>query len=123
MIPLETRVYFARQPADFRKSFDGLSILAQKTLDKDPSKGGLFVFMNKKRSQVRILFRDKHGWCLLSKRLDNHLFRSVVGEDGCLCWEIQAKELLQFLSEVISCPLPNKNAQKKTHLRLVSPST
>lgn len=46
MIPAGTKVYFAIKPADLRKSFDGLSALALSELEKNPSEGGLFVFVN-----------------------------------------------------------------------------
>jgi hypothetical protein len=48
MIPAGTKVYFAVAPADLRKSFDGLSALALGELQKSPSEGGLFVFLNKR---------------------------------------------------------------------------
>ncbi|MEY4551498.1 MAG: hypothetical protein RL685_7693 [Pseudomonadota bacterium] len=55
MIPAGTKVYFAVAPTDLRKSFDGLSALASGQLQKDPSEGGLFVFLNKRGDQVRVL--------------------------------------------------------------------
>lgn len=65
MIPAGTKVYFAVSPADLRKSFDGLTALALAKLERNPSEGCLFVFLNKRGDQVRVLFRDRHGCCVL----------------------------------------------------------
>jgi transposase len=100
MIPHGTRVYFAVQPADLRRSFTGLAALASAQLAKDPTQGGLFVFCNRKASQVRILFRDPHGWCLLCKRLDRGKFRRPPLEDGSFVWELDAPALLRWLDDI-----------------------
>lgn len=100
MIPQGTKVYFAVQPVDLRKSFDGLAVTASSTLAKDPARGGLFVFLNKRGNQVRVLFRDAHGWCLLSKRLDAGRFRRPRMENGCFCWETEARTLMSFLDDI-----------------------
>ena len=54
MFPSQTRVFFAVQPTDLRRSFDGLAATASAVLQKDPTRGGLFVFLNKRRDQVRV---------------------------------------------------------------------
>ena len=100
MIPAGTRVYFAVAPADLRKSFDGLSALALGELQRNPSEGGLFVFLNKRGDQVRVLFRDRHGCCVLAKRLDRGRFRRPAVKDGCFCWELDAPALLAFLDDI-----------------------
>jgi transposase len=100
MIPTGTKVYFAVKPADLRRSFSGLAALASAQLQKDPTQGGLFVFMNKKGDQSRILFRDPHGWCLLSKRLDRGRFRRPPCEDGRIVWELEAAALLRWLNDI-----------------------
>jgi transposase len=100
MIPLGTKVYFARVPADFRCSFDGLSALSASALGRDPVKGGLFVFLNKRANQVRILFRDPHGWCIVAKRLDRGRFRRPSMEAGVFCWETDVRALMAFLDDM-----------------------
>lgn len=100
MIPAGTKVYFAVAPADLRKSFDGLSTLALGELQKSPSEGGLFVFLNKRGDQVRVLFRDRHGCCVLAKRLDRGRFRRPRVKDGCFCWEVDAATLMTFLDDI-----------------------
>lgn len=100
MIPAGTRVYFALRPADLRRSFDGLAALAASELAKDPRAGGLFVFTNRRGNQVRVLFRDPRGWCLLSKRLDQGRFRRLWSEDGPTVQEADGKALLAFLDDI-----------------------
>lgn len=100
MIPAGTKVYFAVAPADLRKSFDGLSTLALAELQRNPSDGGLFVFLNKRGDQVRVLFRDRHGCCVLAKRLDRGRFRRPRVKDGSFCWEVDAPALMAFLDDI-----------------------
>lgn len=100
MIPAGTRVYFAVAPADLRKSFDGLSALALAELQRNPSEGGLFVFLNKRGDQVRVLFRDRHGCCVLAKRLDRGRFRRPRVKEGSFCWEVDAPRLMAFLDDI-----------------------
>ena len=100
MIPAGTKVYFAVAPADLRKSFDGLTALAMGELQKSPSEGGLFVFLNKRGDQVRVLFRDRHGCCVLAKRLDRGRFRRPRVKDGSFCWEVDAPTLIAFLDDI-----------------------
>jgi transposase len=87
-------------PADFRCSFDGLSALSASALGRDPAKGGLFVFLNKRASQVRILFRDRHGCCLVAKRLDRGRFRRPSMAAGVFCWETDVRALMAFLDDM-----------------------
>lgn len=54
------RVYIASAPADMRKSFDGLAALIA-GLDLDPLSGHLFVFINKRRDRIKILYWDRDG--------------------------------------------------------------
>jgi transposase len=100
MIPAGTKVYFAVAPTDLRKSFDGLSALAMGELQKNPSEGGLFVFLNKRGDQIRVLFRDRHGCCVLAKRLDRGRFRRPRVKDGSICWEVEAPALMAFLDDI-----------------------
>jgi transposase len=100
VIPVGTKVYFALAPADLRRSFDGLTAMASSVLQRDPSHGGMFVFLNKRANQVRVLFRDAHGVCILAKRLDEGRFRRPPIRDGCFCWEIDAPALLRFLDDI-----------------------
>jgi len=58
-----------------RKSFDTLSALVCDVIDEDPQSGHLFVFLNRRRDRVKILWWDRSGYCLLAKRLEHGQFR------------------------------------------------
>lgn len=74
-LPSSVRVYVATSPCDMRKQFDGIAALVESQLGQDPRSGHLFVVFNKRGDQVRILFWDRSGYCLLSKRLERGAFR------------------------------------------------
>lgn len=57
-----------------RRSFDGLSLAAMEHLGEDPQSGALFVFVNKRRNRVKVLWFDRNGYCLLYKRLHRARF-------------------------------------------------
>ena len=125
MIPAGTRVFFAVEPADLRRSFDGLAATAAAKLGRDPREGGLFVFFNRRADQVRILFRDPHGWCILAKRLDRARFRPPQAEEGRVGWETELSTLLRLLDDVVTSPeqtrrrKPNHGSARK--LSVVQP--
>lgn len=68
------RVWLYAQPTDMRKSFTGLSALAKNALGEDPTSGDLFVFINRKRTYMKVLYFDRSGYCLWSKRLEQGQF-------------------------------------------------
>lgn len=69
------RVWLCTQPTDMRKSYDGLSVLVKNQLQEDPISGQLFVFINRKGNQVKVLYFDRSGYCIWSKRLEQGTFR------------------------------------------------
>jgi transposase len=76
-LPPSVKIFVATSPVDGRKSFDGLSSLVHATFGQDPLSGHLFVFLNRRRTQVRVLFFDRTGYCIFSKRLEAGTFRLV----------------------------------------------
>jgi transposase len=66
---------------DMRKQFDGLAALAQSTLKREASSGELFVFINKRRTYIKILYYSRGGYCLWSKRLEQGQFHRVSCDD------------------------------------------
>ena len=67
-------VYLCREPVDFRKGIATLSILVESQLELNPFSEHLFVFCNKKRDAVKILYWEKTGFCLWHKRLEKARF-------------------------------------------------
>ena len=64
------RVFLYGQPTDMRKSFDALYALARNGWQEDPLSGHLFVFVNRRGTQIKVLYFDRSGWCLWAKRLE-----------------------------------------------------
>ena len=67
------RVFLAPGFTDMRKSINGLSILVD-DFDLDPFSGHLFVFCNRRRNILKVLYWDRNGFCLWHKRLEKHRF-------------------------------------------------
>jgi len=76
----QVRVWLYTQPTDMRKSYDGLSTLVKHTLHEDPTSGHLFVFINRKRTQMKVLYFDRSGYCIWSKRLEQGRFQTHSSE-------------------------------------------
>lgn len=70
----QLRVFLYGAPTDMRKSYDGLSALTKHGLGEDPLSGSLFVFLNRRRSQIKVLYFDRSGYCVWSKRLERGRF-------------------------------------------------
>lgn len=69
-----------REPVDMRKSFDGLIALTKGVLGEDPLSGSLFVFFNRRRNYLKLVYWDRTGFCLFAKRLERGRF-SLPGND------------------------------------------
>jgi transposase len=75
-----TRIFLALAPIDGRKSFNGLCTLVRESLGQEPTSGFLFVFVNKARNRLKVLFWDGSGLILCTKRLERGTFATPVGE-------------------------------------------
>ena len=63
------QVFVYGQPVNLRLSFDGLYALLRHALGYDPLSGHLFAFVNRRGTQMRVLYWDRSGWCIWAKRL------------------------------------------------------
>jgi transposase len=77
-----TRVLVATTPVDLRGSFNRLYGLVVEHLRGDPLSGNLFLFTNRRRNRLKILFWDGSGLCIYAKRLENGRFTWPVSESG-----------------------------------------
>ena len=69
------KVFVCTEPADMRRSFDGLSGMVEKTVEQDPLSGHLFVFRNRNRDCLKILYWDRDGLAIWYKRLESGTFQ------------------------------------------------
>jgi transposase len=72
----QVRVHVYGRPVDMRKSFDGLYALTRQQLGQDPLSGRLFVFINRRATQMKVLYWDRSGFCVWAKRLEQGRFLS-----------------------------------------------
>jgi transposase len=75
----QVRVHVYGRPVDMRKSYDGLYALTRQELVQDPLNGRLFVFINRRATQMKVLYWDRTGFCVWAKRLEQGRFLSDWG--------------------------------------------
>ncbi len=85
--PANLTIWLYGQPTDMRKSFDGLSALVKTKLEESPLSGQLFVFINRRKTQMKILYYANGGYCVWAKRLDQGQFNAAWrAEKQALSW-------------------------------------
>lgn len=81
-LPTSVRVYLARGATDMRKSIDGLAAVTKDLLEHEPMSGHLFVFCNRRRDRIKILYWERSGFWLLHKRLERGTFAWPLPESS-----------------------------------------
>ena len=101
VVPRSVRVYFATQPANLRMSFEGLSNQVREVLRHDPLAGHVFVFLNRRKTMVKLLVYTRGGYTIVHKRLEQGTFAfpaRVV--DGAASVAIDVHELAMLLEGI-----------------------
>ena len=100
--PTGMKVYLAMGNTDMRKAINGLSVLVESSMELDLFSGHLFVFCNRRRNMLKILYWDYNGFCLWQKRLEKDQFRWPESETEVLnighrelMWLIDGLEIYQ----------------------------
>jgi transposase len=101
MLPSAVRIFLCTRPTDMRKSFDGLTGLVQECFGQDPLTGHLFLFLNRRRDCLKILYFDRDGLAIWYKRLEAGTFQrpSTAEGDGDGV-ELQPGQLAMILSGI-----------------------
>lgn len=68
-------VYLHRDPVDFRKAINGLVVIVEQSMELSPYAPALFVFCNRRRDKLKIVYWDETGFCLWYKRLEKARFK------------------------------------------------
>jgi transposase len=99
MLPSTVRTFLCTRPTDLRKGFDGLAGLVQECFGQDPLTGHLFLFLNRRRDRIKILYFDRDGLAIWYKRLEagSYQMPHAVGQDGV---ELQPAQLAMLLSGI-----------------------
>jgi transposase len=96
-LSLPVEIYLAVEPADMRKAFDGLLALAVEHLGRDPLSGGLFVFVNRRRDRMKLLYWDGDGIAIWAKRLEAGTFQMPAVNAQAKSVALSATELTLLL--------------------------
>jgi transposase len=94
----DVRIFVCLTPIRMQFSFDTLMGLAQTIFDQDPLSGHLFLFFNRKRDRIKILFWDVDGFCIWYKRLEVGAFQLPVATEGDHGIELDCRQLNQLLN-------------------------
>jgi len=113
LLPSDTQVFIAIGSTDMRKAINGLSMIVEENFDLDLFTGHLFVFCNRRREIIKILFWDQNGFCLWQKRLEKDKFS----------WPESDEEVVNISGQQLSWLLAGLDigdAHKKLYCKQVS---
>jgi transposase len=94
------KVCLAAQPADLRRSFEGLALLVRGALREDERSSQIFVFTNRRRDRVRLLYWDGTGLWLMTKKLETGNFAWPKVPDGAAKIQLRAEAFEMLLSGI-----------------------
>jgi transposase len=96
--PSAVRIFLCTRDVDLRKSFDGLSGLVQDCFGQDPLSGHLFLFLNRRRDRIKMLYFDRDGLAIWYKRLEAGSYQMPQAtQDGI---ELQPAQFAMLLSGI-----------------------
>ena len=102
-VPQRHRIFLAVKPIDFRKGIDGIALLCKNQFSQDPMSGHYFVFHNKRKTDLKILYYDVQGFCLYQKRLSSGKFAH---------WPKNNSPLLSLSAEQLQLLVQNEDPAK-----------
>lgn len=99
-LPPGVIVYVATGRVDGRKGIDGLANVVRGVFGEDPLSGTMYVFFSKRGDRVRVLYWDRDGYVLITKRLEKGSYRHPFRDDGEGHVRVEAAELLLVLEGI-----------------------
>jgi transposase len=118
-LPSSVRTFVVTQPVDGRKGADSLMVMVRDVLAQDPLSGHFYVFFSRRCDRVRIVYWDRDGIAMWSKRLERGRFRPTFSDDGRLSANaVEWAELALVLEGIDLADArrrPRWEPMKKTH--------
>jgi transposase len=111
----DLRIFVCTTPTKMTYSFDSLMGRAQEIFDQDPTSGHLFLFLNRRRDRIKILFWDHDGFCIWYKRLEVGTFQMLTTNNDREGVEIEYWQLVKLLGG-----LDLKTGRRRRRYRRVS---
>lgn len=109
----EIQIFIKPGPTDMRKQINGLSVIIEEELNLDPLNGNLYLFCNKNRRRLKILYWDRNGFCLWLKRLEQDKFPWPKNSE-------ESKEITKLQLEMLLDGINFFNAYEKLNYSAVS---
>ena len=94
----DVRIFLCTTPTNMNYSFDRLMGRAQEIFDQDPTSGHLFLFLNRDRDRIKILFWDRDGFCIFYKRLERGTFQMLTTTHDGEGIELDYSQLVKLLA-------------------------
>jgi transposase len=95
------KIFFYNDVADLRRGYDGLASIVQDAMGEDPLSGSLFIFLNRRRNRIKLLYFDGDGYAIWMKRLEVGNFeRPRAGESESPRLQITAAQLALILEGI-----------------------
>ena len=91
-------IFVATDPVDLRKAFDGLATLVRQSLGQDPLSGSVYIFSNRQRNRLKVLFWEPGGYWLCNRRLEEGTFRWP--RPDAVCVRLNRQELALLLGGI-----------------------
>lgn len=104
------KVYLALGPTDLRNHIDGLALMVEKKFRLDPFENAFFVFCNRKRDKLKILYWDKNGFWLFYRRLEQGTFRWPM-KDSARQTIAVTEQQLSWLLDGLSLSVPGAHVE------------
>jgi transposase len=92
--------YLYNEPADMRKSFDGLCGLVESRLTRNPMSGEVFIFINKRRDHIKLLHWEPGGFTLYYKRLESGTIELPRWDPDTCCFHLMWSDLMMMVEGI-----------------------
>ena len=93
----DVRIFLCTTPTNMHCSFDSLMGRAEEIFEQDPCSGHLFLFLNRSRDRIKILFWDRDGFCIFYKRLERGTFQLLLTTNDAEGIELDYSQLVRLL--------------------------